>query len=377
MFATLGSLADRAFIVGFILPVLGFLLAMLGLFADFPAVGTILREIAAADGFEKLTYLVLSIWALAMMLQFVNDALYKMLEGYSFPLARIGFLRRRQQRRFDDARNTFIDLNLQLKAIEALVHPGPDDLARKAEIEKDLYPARRFLITFFPFKEEMKSGPLPRNPYLLPTRFGNAIRAFEIYSGDVYGIDSIPLWLHLATVAPKDFQSAIDSARAQVDCLVNVIFLSLLFAAAAFMRFLTTANPGHGFNPAVVFAFAGWNYLLACAAALALARIAYGVAIERACAWGAFVKVAFDCYLPALAKQLGFRLPAGRADQKRFWTAVSRRVIFHQPFDPKDWPADDPPPSPTPPAPAQPGPPAHAAPIAPPAPRVFWRWRRH
>jgi hypothetical protein len=367
MFATLGSLADRAFIVGFILPVLGFLLAMLGLFADFPAVGAILHEIAAADGFEKLTYLILSIWALALVLQFVNDSLYKTLEGYSFPLARIGFLRRRQQRRFDRARNSFVDLNAQLKAVEAIPRPGPDDRMRKARIEADLYPARRFLITFFPFKEEMKSGPLPTNPYLLPTRFGNAIRAFEIYSNDIYGIDSIPLWLHLATVAPKDFLSTIDSARAQVDCLVNVIFLSLLFASAAFVRFLMTANLGHCFSPDVVFAFAGWDYLLACAAAFAIARIAYGVSIERACAWGVFVKVAFDCYLPALAKQLGFRLPAGRADQKRFWTAVSRRVIYHQTFDPQDWPADDPAPSP---------PPQQQAPVAkPPGRRGFLLWR--
>jgi hypothetical protein len=373
MFATLGSLADRAFVVGFILPVLGFLLAMLGLFADFPAVRTILHDIAAADGFEKLTYLLLSIWALALMLQFVNDALYKILEGYSFPLARLGFLRRRQQRRFDEARNTFIDLNSQLKAIEAIANPAPDELARKAQIEAELYPARRFLITFFPFKEEMKTGPLPTNPYLLPTRFGNAIRAFEIYSNDIYGIDSIPLWLHLATVAPKDFQSTIDSARAQVDCLVNIIFLSLVFALAALIRFLMTANLGYGVSPEVVFTFAGWGYLLAGAAALATARIAYGVAIERACAWGVFVKVAFDCYLPALAKELGFRLPAARADQKRFWTAVSRRVIYHQPFDPKDWPADEPAPAPTPAAP-----PPTVSPIAPqPAPpRGFWRWRR-
>jgi hypothetical protein len=35
---------------------------------------------------------------------------------------------------------------------------------------------------------------------ILPTRFGNAIRAFEDYSRQVYGADGIPLWIHLKLI---------------------------------------------------------------------------------------------------------------------------------------------------------------------------------
>lgn len=42
-----------------------------------------------------------------------------------------------------------------------------------------------------------------------------------------------------------------------------------------------------------------------------------------------------DCYLPALAKQLGYKLPDDPAVQGEFWEAVSRRAIYNQTFPPE------------------------------------------
>ena len=39
---------------------------------------------------------------------------------------------------------------------------------------------------------------------------------------------------------------------------------------------------------------------------------------------------AYDCYLPALAKQMGYDLPRTEVDRKAFWTALSRQLIYRR-----------------------------------------------
>src|SRR5271155_3170324 len=52
-------------------------------------------------------------------------------------------------------------------------------------------------------------------------RFGNIIRAFEVYPRQVYEADSGNIWPRLASVMSKDFSALQDDARAQVDFFVR------------------------------------------------------------------------------------------------------------------------------------------------------------
>jgi hypothetical protein len=56
------------------------------------------------------------------------------------------------------------------------------------------------------------------------------------------------------------------------------------------------------------------------------------------------VKAAFDCYLPDLAKKMGFELPENGDGRKAFWVAVSKQAIYWEPLKPEEWkpPAKDP-----------------------------------
>jgi hypothetical protein len=53
---------------------------------------------------------------------------------------------------------------------------------------------------------------------------------------------------------------------------------------------------------------------------------------------------AFDCYLPALATQLGYALPAATKDRRAFWMAFGHMVVYRQdvdgelPFLAEQWP---------------------------------------
>jgi hypothetical protein len=40
------------------------------------------------------------------------------------------------------------------------------------------------------------------------------------------------------------------------------------------------------------------------------------------------LRAVFDCYLPALAEQLRFELPATEAKRRRFWTTFSQQLIY-------------------------------------------------
>jgi hypothetical protein len=48
-----------------------------------------------------------------------------------------------------------------------------------------------------------------------------------------------------------------------------------------------------------------------------------------------------DCYLPSLAKKLGYKLPPNGKTQREFWEAVSRRAIYHRELEPSEWPRAD------------------------------------
>jgi hypothetical protein len=51
--------------------------------------------------------------------------------------------------------------------------------------------------------------------------------------------------------------------------------------------------------------------------------------------WGDLVMSTFDCYLPALAQQLGFELPTTEVARRKFWTTFSQQVTYRRNSDGK------------------------------------------
>jgi hypothetical protein len=320
MLGMLPKLADKAFVLGFLLPVFAFCVSGLALFSE----ENLLDKLAQKDALE-FVYLALLVWGLAVFMMMLNHMEYRILEGYSWPFSKLTWLKDRQLREFRDLTTRLGDLE---KAWELLGNKFPiEKEAEYASLQK------RFISTF-PDKEEL----------VLPTRFGNAIRAFESYSRVVYGADSIPLWLHLATVIPKDFQTALEDARAQVNCLVNLCFFAILIGLMAVFRFVQSVNLFGAISSSPLsidvvklLPTKGLDFLLIMIGSAVITRVTYELSIERIHGWGALVKAAFDCFLPALACRMGYRLPTTGEAQMAFWTAVSQRAIFHSKLKPEEW----------------------------------------
>src|SRR5208337_4091174 len=319
MISSLPKLADRAFIVGFLLPTLLFFLATICLLSDIGFFANILPAIGETEKWDKIAYLIIGLWTFSVLLQIINNAQYQMLEGYTWPLKYINFLKRREESRYDE-------LNARVSELKKKRYQ--DKLRLTNNEEEELMDKWIELCQQFPGNREI----------LLPTRFGNAILAFEHYSNEIYEADGVTLWSHLSSVIPKEFQGYIADARAQVDCLVNIVFFALILAALSIIRGLIAfyylldydhANAGITiYGPKIGF-FVGFSLLSAL-----FAVSAYKLATRKVYAWGSYVKAAFDCYLPDLAEKLGFRIPIKIHDARKLWKLISIRAAMHVPFEP-------------------------------------------
>lgn len=321
MLTTIPKLADRAFIIGYLLPTGIFLIAMTILFSDIAFFSSLNTLIQSDDSFGKILYLGLVLWGASIMLMIANHNIYQFVEGYTWPVPQLS-----KKLRSPEV-SCFRRLNSQLNALGRRWKAAGERFTNKDRQRYDELLIK--LRTQFPSHEG----------YVLPTRFGNAIAAFEDYSREIYGADPIPLWIHLNTVVPKEFQASVEDARTNVTFLMNVFAFSVLLSILSASRFLVVlaenALSGH---------YAANNlYLYGIFAVTSgvVSRLTYELSINKAYSWGTMVKAAFDCYLPALAEKLGYKLPLKGDEQKRFWTAISRRAAYHRPLKPEDWPRLD------------------------------------
>src|SRR5215472_2815947 len=99
MLSTLPKLVDKAFVLGFFLPALLFVLAGLALFFDLPEVKSLLAT-TETYSLEKFFYFVLIVWALAVSMLLVNNLQYQILEGYRWPMSRLARLKDAERLRF-------------------------------------------------------------------------------------------------------------------------------------------------------------------------------------------------------------------------------------------------------------------------------------
>jgi len=319
MLSGLPKLLDKNFVVGFLLPtILGlvlfaWLLPGVALLAPLRSLGS--SEKALGD----LTYLILLSYGIALVLMMTNTLQYRLVEGYVGPIARWG----RGRQRHEAIRSR---LDAELKALDA----------RAKGAGAPLTPADRALGDRLNL--QLVNDYPPLDQAAMPTRFGNAIRAFESYPLQVYGADGPPVWLRLASVVPEKFAGEVDDARGRVNFLLNLLFILVLFSIAALAR-AATATPWLAVGEALRAGEAGGlrvhPALIAALAALLLVFPLYAFAINQAKAWGELVKAAFDCYLPDLAKQLGYAVPTTATGRGGFWGEINALIVYRQAADPR------------------------------------------
>ncbi|MGC9400213.1 MAG: hypothetical protein ACP5HM_13910 [Anaerolineae bacterium] len=212
--------------------------------------------------------------ALAVILGFtlssLNTSIYKILEGYSL-LAHIPLFRKRQQRKYAEIETHLKKVEEEIKRLEEREDAHQREYNRLIGLERDVIQAietasvqgaeregerlktllKRVHKHVHQLAAEKKENTLRlkqlederyyllsemhlRFPFsreaVLPTAFGNLLRAAEAYAGDRYGIDAVRLWPRLIHVIPQSYYEKVEQSNNGLAFLINCSILSLLFS---------------------------------------------------------------------------------------------------------------------------------------------------
>jgi hypothetical protein len=305
LFGELPKLFGKEFLIGYFLPATVLILAA-AILADLSQaihISKFLKRIFIEADEKKLaihlSIMVILIWAFATFLLVTNFKLVRILEGYG-TLNPARLLKYWSLHLFDklNARITWINTQRPLS-------------------EHHLSERRRLRMQL--------SNEFPESRHLvLPTRFGNILRAFERYPQVIYNIDAIRTWIRLQAVLPDSYKSSLDAAKAVLDFYVNLWFGFSLITIVALLGIVLVSTIGLAEGSIrTMIGIAIFGSL----SAIIAAKSAQGAGAQ----WGELVKGAFDLYRGDLCRQLGFELPRSIELERQMWAPICRTMIYRQP----------------------------------------------
>jgi hypothetical protein len=295
MFGELPKLFERNFAMAFFLP---FVISV-GVVTEIASRFGLSSGLLAAmqtDLIVGATLLGVISWLGGILLLVTNRGLYRFLEGYGKwnPLKLIGGLHKKK----------YTDLLAEIEKLDDQFREQKDKFPRELRDKRNQL--MREHVERFPDREGL----------LLPTAFGNILRAFEVYPRVMYGIESIDGWSRILAVIPKDYRELMDNAKTQVDFWVNIGFLSVLLLVEYTGLAIYTRSLVDWWIPALI---------------LVVAIFSPHFAENSAVEWGDYVKASFDVFAPNLREALGIVQPADRDDEEKQWTAFSQAIIYRLP----------------------------------------------
>lgn len=299
MFSDFAKIFSRDFVLGYFLPSLLFIIVFTFVYITFyNTESNIITDLLKLKDWAIPSAL-FSCWFLGVLLMIANYHLVRILEGY--PFLQFNYLTKRQQHKFDDLCIKLINLREKYE-----LELQNNQLTPDTGLEyQNIFLQRR---SYYPEKRED----------VLPTKFGNVMRAFETYSLFMYGMDAIPLWPRLSTIFPESHGEALSAARSMVDHAINIIYLSIaIIIEYVTLVILTGRLP----TP--------WFVLLS----LLSIWIAYRMLITNAIQWGDLVKASFDLYRYDLLKQMGLERPKDWEQERILWLTISQSFLYWYPID--------------------------------------------
>ena len=365
MFGELTDLLSKKFAIGYLLPVVIFTMISYGIMNEFqvslpmptfneadgsdapapqPAVPDDVRPVYLlmddmetntdeVEVFIRITISGMWLWFGGVLLLVMNRAILRVMEGYGeYHPAKIldwlGEPSEKQQDRLKQAIPIKFKQFVSDKLPKRLTFGLPvGEQKRFEKLKTDIeflkqrgyeQDPRRFRLI------EKQRAEFPEEARLLPTSFGNAVRAFEDYSRLMYGLDAIPGWNHLQTVISSEYSQLVSDAKANLDFWASVWFLSLVvlaeYLAIVGYRWYYPID-----NCVVIY---GWLIPCFVIGIVLFAMFAFARARNSAVLWGYWVKAAFDVFLSDLREKLGLPTQPTREAEREMWEKFSQAIIY-------------------------------------------------
>lgn len=286
--ASTKELGLRFILIG-ILPSTVLFLLILALFwsgapAEAPNFSLFLKKITGLEAKESVL-LIIAILVFSLILQPLQLSFVRMLEGYwggsrlgeALSKKGIALHKRRRQK------------------LEAATRTSQDETTITQTERSHMAMATSRLLRFYPAEKR-----------LLPTAFGNILRAAEDRAGKRYGLDAVLIWSRLYLLLPENLKSILADQRNQIDLAVRFCFVFLLTTVIS-----------------TIFLFKHCWWLFVPASTLLLAWLSYRSAIAAALAYGEGIQAAFDLHRFDLLKALHLPLPSDIVSEKEINSKLS------------------------------------------------------
>jgi hypothetical protein len=275
--ADVAGVFSRYFIVGFFLPSFFGLVALSQTLTDsfLPAVYT-----DAGDG-ARIAIVGGAALLVGLVLLGLNHPITRWFEGYPlkshgerwYAKHLCGRLMRRQQAKFTEMR-------------QACVSAGATDVERRTAVWR--------MDQAFPRDNE---------DLLLPTSFGNAVRAFERHSYIRWGLNGIAVWPRIEMLLPTEETQVHADARGEVAFFVNGSLLAAIAGLVLVADELVN-------QPLPVYAAPLY------AVPFIVGMAFYAASIGSAVRWGSAVRASIDIHRRELYEKLGLRTPLDFTDER-------------------------------------------------------------
>lgn len=304
------------------------LFVLINILYIFPDLG----EMAEENATLQISLLVLIIVVFSYALWLLNPRFIELLEGYPFLHEKLGqWLIKNQQDRFTLIQNGMTRCDEQLERAEhwlenifpAQFHENHEDLLNN----KDYLRIKRLHTQWNLIKSRLMveyHNHFPPDPeYILPTRLGNTIAAFDSYPEMRYGMDGPTLMPRLTPILDKNgFSIYIQNEKSAFDFLLNI------FVILCVLSFESLVLAGIQFE---------WKWLIGPLVIVPLMIIAYYTLVDNAVIWGDMVKVGFDLYRHDLRKALLISPPNSLEEERNQWQQVSSFLAVNGEVFPEVW----------------------------------------
>lgn len=248
----------------------------------------------------------------------LNTFILKVFEGYVF-IHRLPFLKSGYSRIAKKLHGEVNDLKEQIENIE--------QKRRKSVADKELL--EKLKENYFIKAAEYDKNYPPLHAGIMPTKFGNILKASEAYSGARYGIDAVEFWPRLLHVIPPTYRQSIDEARNELSFLVNMSALSFIFFVFCALAVVTNVPlPG---TPDLASVFLNsFRYLTAGALALFSIWFFNKAALFSVGDFGAMIRSSYDLFRLDLLSQFRIENPKNSVEEFQVWKNLGELLILGQ-----------------------------------------------
>jgi hypothetical protein len=154
---------------------------------------------------------------------------------------------------------------------------------------------------------------------LLPTRMGNAVRAFEQHSNVRWGLDGITIWPRVEALLSSEEREL--HVNAKVDMYVFANGAVGAFVAGVVLLIDKAANVPHPV----------WRWPLY-AIPFVLSYLLYRAALGPVVKWGGVVRASIDLHRLELYEKLGIRSPTSFSDERQLAARLNQALLYGDPL---------------------------------------------